>query len=85
MYSFVECDCGHKFPTHLEKPQCGKCKIRFENETHPVTVSSFRKDATIKKLIAKIKKQEQLMEKLISTVVNNHKETAEIFEEFRKL
>ncbi len=85
MYGFVECDCGHKFSTHLEKPQCSKCKIRFENETHPVTGSSFRKDKIIKKLTSKIKKQEALIEKLISKVVKSHKETTEIFEEFRKL
>ena len=66
MSHLVQCECGHQFFTKKDKPQCTKCRKRFDvNEAVP-SVSHSADSGSLESLHAKWKSQIQVVEGLMT-------------------
>jgi tyrosyl-tRNA synthetase len=84
MYSWVECECGHQFFTQKEKPQCCKCKQRFDSYSHSSTWKSSEKTETMEVLQNKIEIQRRIMENLLTILDANQYKIDEVVKEIRE-
>jgi tyrosyl-tRNA synthetase len=83
MYSWVECECGHRFFTQKEKPQCCKCKQRFDAYSHSSAWKSSEKTEAIQVLQNKIEIQSRIMENLLAVMETYQYKIDEIVKELR--
>lgn len=81
-HGYVECECGHRFFTSKEKPQCSKCKRRFWGFSRAHTMVAHEKDQVIMELKTKIMQYEDTIKRLIPKI---EKEQKEDLEELRRL
>ena len=65
MSQLVQCDCGHQFFTKKDKPQCTKCRRRFDI-TESTTHVSSPTDSSLESLHARWKSQIQVVEGLMN-------------------
>ena len=65
MSQLVQCDCGHQFFTKKDKPQCTKCRRRFDI-TESATHVSSPTDSSLESLQARWKSQIQVVEGLMN-------------------
>lgn len=74
-------ECGHRFPTEREEPQCGECGLRFIATNNVLNVDTSLNTIVGKKHKNQIKKIEDVLEKLS----NKHEETGIAIKEIRKI
>ena len=66
MSHLVQCECGHQFFTKKDKPQCTKCRRRFDvNEAVP-SIPNSGDSGSLESLHAKWKSQIQVVEGLMN-------------------
>ncbi len=64
MSQLVQCECGHQFFTKKNKPQCTKCRRRFD-VTESVS-SATSTDSSLESLQARWQSQIQVVEGLMN-------------------
>jgi len=66
MSHLVECECGHQFFKKKEKPQCTKCRKRFNVNEIVSKTQHVEHSNSLESLQAKWKSQIQVVEGLMS-------------------
>lgn len=66
MSRLVECECGHQFFTKKDKPQCTKCRRRFDVNQISYKASPNPTGNSLESLQAKWKSQIQVVEGLMN-------------------
>ena len=66
MSQLVQCECGHQFFTKKDKPQCTKCRRRFDISEAVPNVIQSGDSASLESLQAKWKSQVQVVEGLMN-------------------
>lgn len=66
MSRLVECECGHQFFTKKDKPQCTKCRRRFDVNQISFSAPSNATGNSLESLQAKWKSQIQVVEGLMN-------------------
>lgn len=66
MSRLVECECGHQFFTKKDKPQCTKCRRRFDINQISFKTAPNTAGNSLESLQAKWKSQIQVVEGLMN-------------------
>ena len=66
MSRLVECDWGHQFFTKKDKPQCTKCRRRFDVNESMSSAPNIGNGNSLESLQAKWKSQIQVVEGLMN-------------------
>ena len=64
MSQLVQCECGHQFFTKKDKPQCTKCRRRFD-VAESISFADSPADSNLESLQARWKSQIQVVEGLM--------------------